>query len=149
MATADDALADSIWLRDALALAVAALGSEALAKERLTEWLAAGELPWTCMQWNGLDAEGIAKLKQKSSAGAAYFVPTSRRARSSRTIRPYPPAAYCSGDPQFWSALGLEVDWEDDRACETYVIGGAEAEGIKVSRTRLLELLPTRARAHG
>ena len=93
MATADDALADSIWLRDALALAVAALGSEALAKERLTEWLAAGELPWTCMQWNGLDAEGIAKLKQKSSAGAAYFVPISRRARSSRTIRPYPPAA--------------------------------------------------------
>jgi hypothetical protein len=99
MAKADDALADWTWLRDTLALAVAALGSEALAKERLTEWLAAGELPWTCMQWNGLDAEGIAKLKQKSSAGAAYFVPTSRRARGSKNDSSLPTGRILLGRP--------------------------------------------------
>ena len=45
--------ADWLWLRDALDLATAALGSRALAKERLMEWLAAGKLPWSCMSWEG------------------------------------------------------------------------------------------------
>ena len=37
-----------IWLREALALAVTALGSVALANGLLIEWLAAGKLPWSC-----------------------------------------------------------------------------------------------------
>ena len=60
---------DWIWLREALALAVAALGSVALAQERLIEWLAAGKLPWSCMSWWGLDAEGIAKADQQLRDG--------------------------------------------------------------------------------
>ena len=56
---------DWIWLRDTLQLAVAALGSVALAKELLTEWLAAGKLPWDCMSWDGLDEEGLAKRRRE------------------------------------------------------------------------------------
>ena len=55
-----------IWLRDALAFAVAALGDrQPLANEKLIEWLATKKLPWTCHEWKGLDAEGLAKLKQE------------------------------------------------------------------------------------
>jgi hypothetical protein len=46
-----------------LALAVAALGSAVLAKAQLRKWLAAGDLPWTCKEWEGPDAAGIARLK--------------------------------------------------------------------------------------
>ena len=62
MAKADDTSStiDLIWLREALALAAAALGSEVLAKELLREWMAAGKLPWSCVSWKGLDAEDIA-----------------------------------------------------------------------------------------
>ena len=31
------------------------------------EWLAAGKLPWSCMAWKGLDAEGLTKAGQRSS----------------------------------------------------------------------------------
>ena len=57
MAKADDTSStiDWIWLRDALGRAAPPPGSVALAKERLREWLVAGELPWSCMDWEALD----------------------------------------------------------------------------------------------
>ena len=66
MAKADNSSStiDWMWLRDALALAAARFGSVALAKKRLREWMASGRLPWSCMSWKGLDAEGIATLDQ-------------------------------------------------------------------------------------
>jgi hypothetical protein len=54
-----------IWLRDALALVHVAVGSLELAKELLIKWLAAGDLPWSCMSWKGLDAAGVAKLERE------------------------------------------------------------------------------------
>ena len=68
MAKANDksSTIDWIWLHDALMLAIPRFGSGILAKERLKEWLAAGDLPWSCMQWDGLDAEGIARLDQEN-----------------------------------------------------------------------------------
>ena len=48
MAKANDksSIIDWIWLHDALMLAIPCFGSVVLAKERLTEGLAAGKLPW-------------------------------------------------------------------------------------------------------
>ena len=88
MAKADDTSStiDWIWLRDALELAVAAFGSEALAKKRLMEWLAGREdVPWkghlgvgrgeyAGVQKAGPTKEGIAMLRcprigQCSSSG--------------------------------------------------------------------------------
>ena len=130
MAKTDDTI---VWirLRDALTLAAAAFGSVALAKEQLTEWLAAGKVPWSCMSWRGPDAEDIAKLKQENrenSVGSTFLVGIPR-------------AAYYPGCPQFWSAC-LKIDWEDNWARETFVIDGAQALGIMVSHTHLLALLP-------
>jgi hypothetical protein len=116
---------DWIWLRDALALAVEHLGSVALAKERLIEWLAAGKLPWACKSWKGLNAEEIAKAEQQLRGGFIAFI--------------LPSAAYHEGDPKFW-CVRLQIDWEDNAAREP-VTGGAKALGIKVSRERLLGLL--------
>jgi hypothetical protein len=108
---------DWIWLREALALAVAVLGSVALANERLREWLAAAKVPWSCMSWEGRPRKGITSLLNLGS-GAKY-----------------------PGDPQFWSVGHLDIDWEDNGARERGA-GGAQALGVKVSRTHLLELLP-------
>jgi hypothetical protein len=137
MAKADDTTSttDWIWLREALALAVAAHGSVALAKERLREWLAAGEVPWTCVSWSGLDAKGLAKLKSREGLLGLFRAPYC------------PSAAYHPGDPQFWNA-GLKIDWEDDGAHELARVDGAQALGIKVSHTHLLELLPEGPRKH-
>jgi hypothetical protein len=133
MAKADDTISTSWpWLRDALALAKAAFGSEALAKARLTEWLAAGKLPWRCMSWSGLDAEGIAKLRQELRADGIMLLA--------------PSAAYCEGDSQFWEAASLLIDWEDSTACESgLVTDGAQALGIEVSQAHLRTLLPKRS----
>ena len=120
---------DWIWLREALALAVAAFGSVALAKERLREWLAAGKVPWSCMWWKGLNAEDLAELKQEHGGffgRSPLFVPS---------------AAYYSGDPEFWNA-GLKIDWEDAGAYELARLDGAQALGIKVSRAHLIARLP-------
>ena len=126
---------DWIWLREALALAVAALGSVALAKERLQEWLAAGKVPWFCMAWEGLDAEGIAKLQQELGAAAVIAVT--------------PSAAYCEGDPGFWGNPNLRIDWDDNNAREREeVTGGAKAQGVKVSRACVLALLPAVPNGH-
>ena len=127
MAKADHTISDWIWLREALDLAVAVFGSEAGAKEYLTEWLAAGELPWDCTRWKALDAASLSELHQ-SHREALVFALT-------------PSATYCRGAPQFWSASRLEVNWEDNSAREA-VTKGAHAWGIKVSRAHLLVLLP-------
>ena len=109
MAKADDTSSTIvwIWLRDALELAAAALGSVALAKELLTEWLAAGKLPWSCMSWKGLDAEGIARLEQQNQ-------------RQGSIVLIHPSAAYHEGDPQFWRA-GLTDRLGGQRARENAV----------------------------
>jgi hypothetical protein len=52
-----------IWLRDALAWVHEAFGSLELAKELLVKWLAAGDVPWSCGSWKGLDAAGVVKLE--------------------------------------------------------------------------------------
>jgi hypothetical protein len=117
----------TIWLCEALALAAAALGSAALAKVRLREWLAAGKLPWRCISWKGLDAEGISRLERENRVGSVFFVNI-------------PSDAYHEGDPQFWST-GLTIDWEDNGAREN-ATAGAQALGIMVSREHLLALLP-------
>ena len=120
---------DPIYLAGALELAVAAFGgSVTLAKKRLTGWLATGELPWDCddEDWKAPDAAEIAKLNEILAAAAP----------------PCSVVAYYKGDPRFF-ADDPEIDWENSTAREaSYVREGAQAEGIKVSRTRLLELLP-------
>jgi hypothetical protein len=136
---ADNATTDWIWLREALPLVVAALGSVALAKEQLREWLAAGKVPWSCMWWKGLNAEDLAELKQERDGLFAF---SSRLFTSAFA----PSAAYCPGDPEFWNA-GLKIDWEDDGAYELARLDGAQALGIKVSCAHMLALLPQPAAA--
>jgi hypothetical protein len=126
MAKADDTSSTMIWLRDALALAVRTFGSVVLTKERLREWLAAGELPWSCMSWKGLDAEGIARLDRENQESIVLHI--------------IPSAAYRDGDPQFWRA-NLTIHWEENEAREN-ATGGARALGIRVSRTHVRALLP-------
>jgi len=131
MAKADDTINTSDWvfLRDALDLAAVALGSRALARERLTEWLTAGKLQWSCLSWEGLDGAGIAKLRQELRAAGIMSVA--------------PSAAYYNGDPQFWRSSLVEIDWGSNAAYEAvFVSDGARARGIKVSRAHLLALLP-------
>jgi len=65
MAAADDASSTIVWIswRDAfnaLKLAVAAYGSEALAEELLVRWVGNGKIPWDCELWEGPNAEWIA-----------------------------------------------------------------------------------------
>jgi hypothetical protein len=123
-----------IWLREALARAHARFGSVALAKKRLVEWLAAGELPWSCMSWETLDAETIARLDQDNRDAIAG------KNRGWSILHAIPSGPYREGDPQFWCA-NLKIDWKDNGACEQ-ATGGAKALGIKVSLERLLALLP-------
>jgi hypothetical protein len=140
MAKADDTSSTMIWLRDALALAVRAFGSVVLAKERLREWLAAGELPWSCMSWKGLDAERIARLDPEQRELI------DQKNRGWIVLHIFPSVAYHEGDPQFWHA-NLNIDWEENEAWEK-AAGGARAQGIKASRERLLALLPEEPLEH-
>ncbi len=119
MAKADDKSSTTvwIWLREALELAVTALGSVALAQELLIEWLAAGKLPWSCTKWKVHTAEEIAKAEQQLRTGPIIYE--------------FPSVAYHEGDPQFWGVF-LHIDWKDNTAVEP-VLGGARARGIKVS----------------
>jgi hypothetical protein len=119
-----------IWQRDALAWVHEAFGSLELAKELLVKWLAAGDVPWSCVSWKGLDAAGVVKLEQdlREPGPLVFLTPTK---------------AYHEGDSRFWAA-GLAIDWEDNSAREQYVIGGAAALGIKVSREHVLARLPAR-----
>ena len=125
---------DWVWLRDALDLAAVALGSRALAKERLTEWLAAGKLPWSCMSWEGLDAAGIAKLRQELRAAGIMSVAAW--------------AAYHNGDPQFWGTSLVEIDWGDNAAYETvFVSDGARAGESRCRGRTSLHCCPWATRA--
>jgi hypothetical protein len=131
MAKADDTtITDWIWLPEALDLAVDALGSVVGAKELLIEWLAAGSLPWDCMQWKALDAEGIAEFEQSLKEAGIVQLP--------------PSGPYYKGDPRFWGSNLLDINWKDNAA--ESVVDGAYARGIKVPRARLLELLPGESR---
>ena len=132
MAKANDksSTIDWIWLHDALMLAISRFGSELLAKALLTDWLAAGKLPWSCMAWNPLDEEGVAELED--------------RARDvGMLLRNIPPACR-EGEPEFWR-FDHTIAWEDNIASQNSVVG-ARALGIKVSREHLLALLPEEPR---
>ena len=134
MAKADDTSStiDWIWLRDALELAVAALGSVVLAKERLKEWLAAGKLPWSCMSWEGLDAEGIAKLERESRELIEQCLLTSHRPRITR-------ATLSSG-------RHLKIDWEDNGGARATRLAAHKPWGSRCRVTHLLALLPEEPR---
>ena len=114
MAKADDTTSkiDWIWLREALELAVATLGSVELAEERLMEWLAAGELPWSCMAWKGLSAEEIAR--EEGEAAAAGLLQKDGAGRNGAVCHyTVPSAAYCQGDPSVLERRG-RIDWEEN-----------------------------------
>ncbi len=134
-----------IWLRDALSLAVERLGSVALAKKWLIEWLAAGKLPWTCREWKGLSAEELAEKRREKLAAEALV--QKRREQGEMVgdaIYSLPSATYCQGDPSFWIAK-RRIDWDDNAAYEPRV-HGAQALGIRVSKTHLLAQLPEEPR---
>jgi hypothetical protein len=118
-----------------------------LAKERLTEWLAAGKVPWTCMSWKGLDAKGLAKLKREALREREGLGPLGLW-RPNLSAVFLPSAAYYPGDPQFWNADSLKIDWDDDGAYESsrLLSNGAQALGIKVSRAHLQAILPEDSR---
>jgi hypothetical protein len=132
MAKANDksSTIDWIWLHDALILAITRFGSVVLAKALLTEWLAAGKLPWSCVAWKSLDVEGLAELEER--ARDVMMSP-----------RNIPPACR-EGEPEFWRA-DHTISWEDNMADQNSVVG-ARALGIKVSREHLLALLPEEPR---
>ena len=120
---------DWVFLRDALDLAAVALGSRALARERLTEWLMAGKLQWSCLSWEGLDGAGIAKLRQELRAAGIMSVA--------------PSAAYYNGDPQFWRSSLVEIDWGSNAAYEAvFVSDGAELGESRCRRRTSLRCCP-------
>jgi hypothetical protein len=143
MAKADDTTStDWIFLREALDIAVTAFGSMELARDHLLwEWLAAGKLPWTCIQWEALDDADIAKLHQRIRArGDAVALAA---------------VTYYNGDPRFFGAPP-EINWKDSTASIegkvrtarglSFDLCVAQARGIKVPRAPLLELLPDESR---
>ena len=134
MAKADDksSTTDRIFLSKALELAVRRFGTETLAKRRLREWLKSGQLPWSSRDWYGPDAETIARLARENAENkyVGYFDPS---------------GPYRQGDPEFWAAPILEIKWQENKAGET-ARGGAVAEGIWVTYSRLLALLPEKLR---
>jgi hypothetical protein len=128
MAKANDksTIIDWIWLHDALLLATKCFGSAALAKAMLTEWLAAGKLPWSCMAWHPLDVEGLEEREDKARELGMF-------------LRDIPPACR-EGEPEFWRS-DHTTRWEDNIAHQNSVVG-AGALGIKVSREHFVALLP-------
>jgi hypothetical protein len=132
MAKANDksSTIDWIWLHDALMLAISRLGSVVLAKALLTEWLAAGKLPWSCMAWKPRDLEGIAGLEARAWDLGVF--PNN-----------IPPPCR-EGEPEIWR-FDHTIGWEDNMASQ-YWDFGASALGIKVSRGHLLALLPEEPR---
>jgi hypothetical protein len=134
-AKAEDATGavDWIWLRKALALVVAALGSEALAKRRLREWLASAKVPWDCKEWEGPDATLKQEREKKN-----IFSPVPPPASTGFFLSDLPEVPYRPGGPEFWSPA-CEIDWSDNAARDPAT--GARAWGITVSRVQLLALL--------
>jgi hypothetical protein len=132
MAKALKTIADGIWLKEALRIAAEALGSEKFAKAQIRQWLASGALPWDCLVWLALDADGIAK--------------TQRYLNSLGVVHPIlaPSGPYRKGDPALFANERTEIDFENNSAREgdpTTVADGARAEGLKVSAGRLRALL--------
>jgi hypothetical protein len=105
-----------IWLLDALQQAKKVFGSKVLTERWLKEWLATGQLPWTCMSWEELDEERVVKPSREDEPSLASIL--------SALIR-------------FWSAESLRIDWEDNSASDLRNC----ALGIKVSDTDLRALL--------
>src|SRR5215469_1248000 len=130
MAKADNSSStiDWVWLHDALVLATKAFGSVVLAKDRLREWMATGQLPWTCMSFEGPDSDDIARLEEEERESIVGYI--------------LPLAAYQKGDPAFWRA-DLNIWWnENENAAREKSMFGAKALGIKVSPAHLRALLP-------
>lgn len=117
-----------IWLHEALALATKACGSEVLAKERLTEWMASGRLPWDCTSFEGPNADDIARLREEEKElEVGYLLPS---------------AAYHNGDPAFWRA-SLNIWWDENKnGAREKSMFGAKALGIRVPSPHLRALLP-------
>ena len=135
-----------VWLRDALACAITALGSETLAKAQLRKWLAAKKLLWDCMEWTALRAERIAKLERERQEPVSIRIERRGLLEPDRVILPgsfmqTPTTAYLKGDCRFWADAKLEINWVDNSAREV-ITDGSRALGIRVSRKQLLKLLP-------
>ena len=132
MAKANDksSTIDWIWLHDALMLAIPRFGSVVLAKALLTEWLAAGKLPWSCMAWNPLDVEGIAELEDRARDVGMFL----------RISHPHAARASLSSGASIIRSAG-KTTWRSQNS-----VVGARALGIKVSREHLLALLPEEPR---
>jgi hypothetical protein len=132
MAKAAKTISDLIWLRDALKVAAAALGSDKFAKAQIRQWLASGALPWDCLLWQALDADGIAKMQRHLDAiGVMHTIFA-------------PSGPYRKGDAAFFACEATLIDFENNSAREgnpTTVADGASAEGIKVSAEHLHALL--------
>jgi hypothetical protein len=121
-------IVDWIWLHDALVRATETFGSVVLAKDRVTGWMANGQLPWDCMSFEGPDADRIATLREDEKKSIVGYI--------------LPSAAYHKGDPAFWRA-DPNIWWnENENAAREKSMFGARALGIKVSSTHLDALLP-------
>lgn len=114
-----------IWLIEALQEAIKVLGSKRLARRRLKQWMATGELPWICMSLDLLDEKG--QVMTWPQLGSVFFVLN-----------------------LFWDATSHWIDWEDNCAGENE-LGAVQAMGMSVSRERLFALLlpPGELRAGG
>lgn len=104
-----------IWLTEALQEAIKVLGSKRLARRRLKQWMAAGQLPWSCMSLELLNEKGQATPWPQ--LGSAFFVLN-----------------------LFWDATSHWIDWKDNSAGENE-LGAVQAMGISVSREDLFALL--------
>ncbi|UGX91738.1 hypothetical protein G6321_00039245 [Bradyrhizobium barranii subsp. barranii] len=104
-----------IWLIQALQEATRALGSKRLARRRLKQWMATGELPWSCMSLDLLDEQG--RVMTGPQLGSLFLLLN-----------------------LFWDATSHWIDWEDNCAGENE-LGAVQVMGISVSRERLCALL--------
>ena len=109
-----------------------ALGSVPLAQKLLKHWMATGEVRWNCEAWRPRDAKRLARWEESRRELEGWGHVSSAPVTLS--------VEYFCGDPRFWGD-GPEIDWENDCAREK-ATWGAEALGIKMSRTHLLTLLP-------
>ncbi|MBB4261412.1 MULTISPECIES: hypothetical protein [unclassified Bradyrhizobium] len=107
-----------IWLNEALQEATRVLGSKRLTRKRLNQWMATGELPWSCMSLDLLDGKG--QVMTGLQLGNAFLLLE-----------------------LFWDATSHWIDWEDNCAGENE-LGALQAMGISVSREHLFALLPQR-----
>ena len=116
MAEADDKFSTIywIWLFDALQEATKVLGSQALAKGLLKEWLATGKLPWTCTLFVELDEQGLAKARRENEILDSILS-----------------ALIWFSAPSFW------INWKDNSAGDLRNC----ALGIKASHEHLRTLL--------